>query len=169
MALNRKKSPELLALLEEQAEAQRRVQEAEEAQKAKEAEAEEVARRNGPAFAGVLLDLCETLGVEPEHPRVRKGPKGKGSVEISTDPSYAMRLARVDGMLQKIIAATDQSLLDEPKLEDDESRDRRRDEREKSRRPGKDSVEPEAVAAESFGNNSGEENVGTEGDPMTLA
>lgn len=168
MALNRKKSPELLALLEKQAEAQRRVQEAEEAQRAREAEAEEAAQRNGPAFAGVLLDLCEALGVEPEYPRVRKGPKGKGSVEISTDPNYEMRLARVDGMLQKIIAAADQGLLDELKLEDDESRDRRRDEREKSRRPKKDSVESDAAAVESFGRSSNEESVEIEGDPMAL-
>lgn len=133
MALNRKKSEELQALLAQQAEMERLIKEAEKAQAAKEAVAAKAAKKNGPAYAGLVLDLCEVLGLEPEHPRIRKSAGG-GHVEIATDPSNTQLIARLRDVLERIIDAADPALLSELKAADDEGRDRRRDEREKAKR-----------------------------------
>ncbi|MGO1971613.1 MAG: hypothetical protein ACTH2Q_01515 [Propionibacteriaceae bacterium] len=168
MVLNRKKSPELQALLEKQAENDRLIKEAEQAQEAKEAVAVQAAKRNGAAYAGVLLDLCETLAIEPEHPRIRKGPKGKGSVEVPTDPDHELFLTRVNDILEKIIAAADKDLLAELRLADNRARDQRRDEREKSRRSAKDRVEPAIAAPETHDSDSTEADVAAEFTPMSV-
>lgn len=133
MALNRKKSPELQALLAEQAEMQRRLREAERAQKAKEDVAKKAAAKNGAAYAGLVLDLFEELGVEPEHPRVRID-KNDREVEVSTDPNDELRLPRLREILERIIEEADPELLDQLKRDDDAGRDQRRDEREAARR-----------------------------------
>lgn len=137
MTLNRKKSDELQALLDRQAEMEREIKEAEKTQEAKEAIARKASKKNGAAYAGLVLDLYELLGIEPEHPRVRKSGDGGRDVEISTDPADGIRLGRLRGMLEEIIGAADQSLLDELKRADEAGRDERRDERERSKRSPK--------------------------------
>lgn len=145
MALNRKNSPELQALLDQQAETARLIKEAEKAQEAKVAVAAKAAKKNGAAYAGLVLDLCEALGVEQEHPRIRKGAGG-GQVEIATDSSNELLLNRLRDVLDRIIDAADQDLLDELKLADDEGRDQRRDEREASRKSGTTPADADAEA-----------------------
>lgn len=160
MALNRKKSVELKALLEQQAEMARQIKEAERAQRAKEVVAEKAAKKSGPAYAGLVLDLCEVLGLEQEHPRIRKGAGGD-RVEIAADPNGDLLLARLRDMLERIINEADQDLLDELKLSDDQGRNERRDKREKSKRStedeggGEDEDEVDADAEE-YGIDGGE-------------
>lgn len=131
MALNRKMSSELKALLEQQAEMQRLVNEAERDQKAKEAYAAKAAAKSGAAYAGFVLDLYDMLELEPEHSRTRKG-KGGGQVEIAADPNDEIRLGRLRDILEQVLESVDRDLLAELKLADAIGRDERRDERESS-------------------------------------
>lgn len=131
MALNRKASPELQALLDQQAEMARQIKEAEKEQAAREAAAAKVAAKNGAAYAGLVLDLYDVLDVEPEHPRTRNSKTGP--VEIPTDPGEELRLSRLSEMLEHIIGAADQGFIDALKAADRQGRDQRRDEREAAR------------------------------------
>lgn len=133
MALNRKMSPELKKLLDEQAEVQRRIELAERAQKAKEGIARKAASKNGAAYAALVLDLCDELGIEQEHPRVRVD-KNDREVEISTDPNDSLRMQRLRDILERIIEAADPAVLEELKRADDTGRDQRRIDRETQRK-----------------------------------
>lgn len=128
MALNAKASPQLKALLEQRAETERLIKEAEKAEQAKEAAARKAAQRN-PAVYGVLVhDLCERLGVAPEHPHLRRGPNGT-EVEVTTSRDERLRAERLITMLDAIIEKSDNDLLEELRIADEVARDQNREER----------------------------------------
>ncbi|PFG20710.1 hypothetical protein [Serinibacter salmoneus] len=132
MALNRKKSAELEALLAQQAEMARQIREAERAQAAKEAEAARLASKTGTAFVGLALDVAEALGIQEEYPRKRRSRDGS-LTEVSADPGQELRLERLREVLEQIIEAADPDLLARLRAADEEGRAARRQEREAAR------------------------------------
>lgn len=133
MALNKRKSPELEALLEQRAEMERQIKEAQQEQQAEENAAKKAAERNPTAYGLIVHGLYERLGVEAEHPSIRRSRNG-GETEIATDTDESLRTERLMDVLGKLIDAADDELLEELKVEDDLGRDARRDEREEARR-----------------------------------
>lgn len=137
MALNTKISPELKALLEQKAEMERLIREAEKAEQAKQAAARKAAQRNPTVYGVLVHDLCELLGVQPEHPHLRKGPNGT-EVEVTTSRDERLRVERLITMLDTILEKTDKDLLEELRIADEKARDQNRAERGKGKRADED-------------------------------
>lgn len=133
MALNRKKDPALIRLEQELKAKQAELDKAKADEEKRERDAKALATKeqgkHGAEYVLLMQDLCDELGVLEEHPYLR-AKRGGGTVEISSDPTGALRLARLREALDELIESADEAVLQRIAQRNRQAIDERRDKRE---------------------------------------